>query len=189
MMRVSLRLVVVGLLLVMTGCSSTRKAAPSRQEPTATTQPTQTDTPDGNSTGPSIHREQPKKSLTNNFTCTTQGVTVNGQLRVKEDSVIWASATKIVELGRARLTQDSVVIYAKVVNRCFRGTYADIYRRFHYRTTFAEVYKMLTAPDAETQIVALLQGFKVDAKLKLGPWKEAEGLTFPFSVPKNVNPL
>lgn len=175
------------LLLLMAGCSISRKATPSNKEQAATTQPSQPGTPSG--TGSGIHREQPKKSLTNNFTCTTQGVTVNGQLRVKEDSVIWASATKIVELGRARITQDSVVIYAKVVNRCFRGTYMDIYRRFHYRTTFDEVYKMLTAPDAETQIVSLLQGFKVDAQIKLGPWKEAENLTFPFSVPKNVNPL
>lgn len=187
MTQASLKLLMVCLLLLTAGCSITRKATPAKPEQPATSQPGTSGSTSG--TDSEIHREQPKKSLTNNFTCAIQGMNVNGQLRVKEDSVIWASATKIVELGRARITQDSVVIYAKVVNRCFRGTYMDIYRRFHYRTTFDEVYKMLTAPDAETQIATLLKGFKVDAQIKLGPWKEAENLTFPFSVPKNVNPL
>ena len=39
------------------------------------------------------------KYYTTNYTCTTQGVTANGQMRLQPDSVLWANATKIIELG------------------------------------------------------------------------------------------
>lgn len=183
--------IMLALLLLTAGCSITRKStkpADNGSQATATS-PTTTENPSGTPTPelPPIYK--PKKEFTSNFTCTTQGVTVNGQLRMKEDSVIWACASKVIELGRARLTQDSVLVYAKVVGRSFSGTYADIYRRYHYRTNFDELYAMLTAPDAEAQILALLAKFKVDATLKLSPWKEAENLTFPITIPKNAKPL
>ncbi|MBO4600203.1 MAG: DUF4292 domain-containing protein, partial [Bacteroidales bacterium] len=124
-----------------------------------------------------------------NFTCTTQGITAKGQLRMQPDSVLWASASKIIELGRAKLTPDSVIVYAKVTNSCFRGTYMDLYRRFHYRTSFDEVIKMATAEDAEAQITALIRSLKLDASIKLEPWQQVDRLTFPLAIPANVKPL
>lgn len=129
------------------------------------------------------------KYYTANFTCTAQGVTAKGQLRLQPDSVLWASASKIIELGRARLTRDSVVVYVKVTNSCFRGTYIDLYRRFHYRTSFDEVVKMATADDAEQQIAALMSAMNLDATVKMEPWQQVATLTFPLAIPKNVNPL
>lgn len=129
------------------------------------------------------------KYYTTNFTCTTQGVTANGQMRLQPDSVLWANATKIIELGRARLTRDSVVVYVKMTNSCFRGTYIDLYHRFGYRTSFDEVVKMATADDAEQQIAALIKAMNLDATVKMEPWKQVASLTFPLSIPKTVKPL
>ena len=43
-----------------------------------------------------------------NFSCSVQGITVNGQIRMAKDSVVWLSINKIVELGRAKLTPNRV---------------------------------------------------------------------------------
>ena len=87
------------------------------------------------------------------------------------------------------MTPDSVVVYAKVTNSCFRGTYADLYRRLGYRTSFDEVVKMATADDAEQQIASLLRSLNVDATVSLEPWQQTERLTFPIPIPANAKPL
>ena len=155
----------------------------------------------GNATDPDSPPAYVPQYYTAKFTCTTQGemdfkvagttqgITANGQLRLQPDSVLWAYASKIIELGRARLTPDSVVVYAKVANSCFRGTYADLYRRFGYRTNFEEVVKMATADDAEAQIATLLRSLNLDATVKLEPWQKAETLNFPIIIPANAKPL
>lgn len=166
------------MALLLTGCRSQKEAAATRPE-------THTETPPAVVTPPVYVPAY----YTSNFTCTTQGVTANGQIRMQQDSIIWLSATKVIELGRAKLTPDSVIVYVKVAGRCFRGSYMDIYRRFRYRTTFDELQKMLTAPDAEKQIAALVKSFGIEAEIKLDPWKKVEKLTFPFSVPNNTTPF
>ena len=126
---------------------------------------------------------------TTNFVCAVAGTTVNGQIRIAEDSVIWASASKIVELGRAMATVDSIIVYAKVMGGCFRGTYDDLYRRFHYRTSFADLQEMLTAPDAAARIQSLARRFGVAAEVRLQPWRETDDTSFPLYVPSHVKPL
>ena len=167
-------LAAVLLALTTAGCRSPREAA--HNTPTST----------GTSNNPPAYTPQ---YYTSNFTCTAQGVTAKGQMRLQPDSVLWASATKIIELGRARLTRDSVVVYVKVTNSCFRGTYIDLYRRFNYRTSFDEVVKMATADDAEEQIAALIRAMNLDATVKMEPWQKAEKLTFPLTVPAGAKPL
>ena len=135
----------------------------------------------GNATDPDSPPAYVPQYYTAKFTCTTQGITANGQLRLQPDSVLWAYASKIIELGRACLTPDSVVVYA--------GTYADLYRRFGYRTNFEEVVKMATADDAEAQIATLLRSLNLDATVKLEPWQKAETLNFPIVIPANAKPL
>ena len=163
------------LAMVTVGCRIQRE--------TAHTTPT---TPVIDPTAPPAYAPQ---YYTANFTCTTQGITAKGQLRLQADSVLWAYASKIVELGRARLTKDSVVVYVKLTNSCFRGTYIDLYRRFGYRTSFDEVVKMATADDAEQQIAALMKALSVDATVTMEPWKQVSALTFPLAIPKTVKPL
>ena len=160
-------------LLLASGCRSTRQAA----------QPAETATE-------AVTPPQPAKEYaTAQFSCTTQGITANGQLRTLKDSVIWLSASKVIELGRAQFTPDSVTIYAKVMGRCFRGTYTDLYQRFHSRTSFAELWETVTAPDAGQQISDIAARFGLQATFSIGPWKQVDRLGFPMAVPANVNPL
>lgn len=174
--RLSTAIVVLALLAMATvSCRSQRE--------TAHTTPT---TPVIDPTAPPAYAPQ---YYTANFTCTTQGITAKGQLRLQADSVLWAYASKIVELGRARLTKDSVVVYVKLTNSCFRGTYIDLYRRFGYRTSFDEVVKMATADDAEQQISALIRSLNLDATVAMEPWQKADRLTFPIPIPTNAKPL
>ena len=158
------------LALALTGCHIQREAA--HGTPTTPADPA-----------------NPPTYYTTNFTCTTQDITANGQMRLQPDSVLWASVTKIIELGRARLTRDSVVVYVKMTNSCFRGNYIDLYHRFGYRTSFDEVVKMATADDAEQQIAALMKALSVDATVTMEPWKQVSALTFPLAIPKTVKPL
>ena len=180
--KLSIAALVLALTVLATaGCRSHRDAV--RTKPV---------TPIVTPTNPSDPNAPPAyvpQYYTANFTCTTQGITAKGQLRLQPDSVLWAYASKIIELGRARLTVDSVVVYAKVTNSCFRGTYMDLYRRFGYRTSFDEVVKMVTADDAEQQIGALLRSLNLDATVSMEPWQQAERLNFPISIPANAKPL
>ncbi len=137
---------------------------------------------------PSASETQPQY-YTANFTCTADGMTANGQLRMQTDSVIWLSASKVIELARARFTPDSVIIHAKVMGRCFRGNYNDLYRRFQLRTDFKQLQTTLTSPDAETQLATIAQQLGIDATFTLQPWQKVERLTFPIPIPNNINPL
>ena len=77
------------------------------------------------------------------FNSEVRGVNVSGILRTSCDSVIWVSISKVVELGRMKLTPDSVTIYAKVLNKAYRGTYDDIYRITNYRTSYEEIQQKI----------------------------------------------
>lgn len=124
-----------------------------------------------------------------NFSCAVDGNTFNGQLRLAEDSLLWVTASKIIELGRAVATPDSVIVYAKVISRCYRGTYDDLYRRFHYRTSFAELQALVTAPDADAQLQDLARHFGVTAQIHILPWRETKEASFPLFIPPHVKPL
>jgi len=177
-MRIINRLLpIMAILLVLaTGCRSHKEAARTNKPDTATqtTDSTPTYTP---------------HFYTANFTASAQGFSANGQLRIQSDSIIWFSASKVIELARARFTPDSVIIHAKVLNRAFQGSYIDLYKRFHYRTTFDELYKMIMSDNAETQIATIISTLGVDATVSLDPLKEVDQLSFPMVVPDNVNPL
>lgn len=179
-------------LLLMTGCRSHREAS-RKQLPDSTATAVTPSTPAANNTDtapstPAASAYTPHY-FTANFTCSAQGINASGQMRLQSDSTIWLCATKVIELGRAKFTPDSVIVYAKVMNRCFRGTYDDMYKRFKYRTTFSQLYRRVSAPDAETQLTELFKRFGIEATIHLDPLKEVNKLTFPIVIPKNVKAL
>ena len=160
--------------LLAAGCISHKGAA--RPETPAVTSPT-TDA------SPSYY--------TANFTCSAEGMTANGQLRMQTDSIIWLSASKVIELGRARFTHDSVIIHAKITGQCFRGNYNDLYRRFNFRTDFDPLSKTLTAPapQAEKQLADIAPLLGIEATFTPQPWQKVDKLTFPIPIPNNAKPL
>lgn len=181
-------------LVLMGGCRSHRRAARGPQ-PDTTSTTVVVPTPNQPSTNTNTRPSTPSRPVykphyyTSNFTCSAQGVSAAGQMRLQSDSVIWLCATKVVELGRAKFTPDSVIVYAKVMNRCFRGNYDDMYKRFRYRTTFTQLYRRVTADDAETQLTELFKRFGIESQLKMEPLKEVDKLTFPLVIPKRVGDL
>lgn len=189
------------LCLVMTGCRShkntARKHRHNKPDTTQVVTPTNPDTNSGsgntNTTPSTTKPTTPTKPTytphyyTCNFTAEAQGIKANGQMRLQSDSTIWICATKIVELGRAKFTPDSAIVYVKLMNRCFRGTYDDLYHRFRYRTTFKQLYHHVTAPDAEKQLTDLFKRFGIEATIKMDPLKEVGKQNFPLVIPKNTN--
>ena len=77
--------------------------------------------------------------LIGNFTCSTDDFSISGQVRLKKDSVLWLSASKIIELGRAKFTKDSVFLYAKIASRYFHGTYKELEQVVGISTDFATI--------------------------------------------------
>ncbi len=182
-MRITYRLLpLLVLLLLATGCRSHKETVSS--EKPQTTVPAV----DGTPQAPEVPAYTPHY-YTANFTASSQGLTANGQLRIQSDSIIWLSASKVIELARARFTPDSAIIYAKVMGSAFQGTYIDLNKRFHYRTTFDELYRLLLSDDAETQLSAIIATLGIDATVQLGPLKEVDHLNFPMSIPSKVKPL
>ena len=111
------------MLLTLASCHTARNVA--RQEAPAS-QPTPP---------PAAPTSEPKEdtlfsTVQATFTCTAQGITANGLLRMERDSAIWVSVSKIIELGRARITPDSVVAYIGVTNECLQMTMAEAQRRY-----------------------------------------------------------
>ena len=167
-------------ILVLTGCRSHREATrPPLPPPT-------------DSVAAAVQEVEPPAAppcRTARIYATVQGTRVEGQLRMQPDSVIWVCATKVIELGRAMCTPDSVVVYAKVAGRCFRGSYRDVYHRFGWRTDFATLQRMVTDPQAEEELAAIARRFNIEASVHIADWKEVEKTSFPMAIPKQVKPL
>lgn len=132
--------------------------------------------------------------LTGTFDCEVEGVSVKGLLRTECDSVIWITVSKIIELGRLRLTPDSVAGYVKIYNRYFAGTYEDVYRQTGVRTSFAEVQKKFSdAYERQTRQVPI----DVDARQWTGrivlAFSRLEAstapLSYPFHIPSGAQPI
>jgi len=159
----------MGLVLLMaTGCHTLRQPV----SPQATT---------------TVERKAPvyRKAP---FTCTIKNAVIPGQVRMQEDSIIWASAVKLIELGRVRLTHDSVTVYAQVTGQYFRGTYEDVYLQTGVKTSFEEVQSVLTSGDSSA-ITAFAAKFRMPLQVSLGPWDTPAELTFPLAIPQQARPF
>ncbi len=172
-MKRYIALMALGLTLLAGGCRSLRQGA----EGSSTTNDT--------SAGDRVTT----KLYTTNFTVEAQGLSANGQMRMMEDSILWISASKVIELGRARFTPDSVVVYAIMMNRYFSGTYEDLYRRFMFRTDFKTLSEAVRAEDAGARLAEMARQLGIEATVAVEPWKKVSKLTFPFALPKSVKPL
>ena len=115
-----------------------------------------------------------------NFTATVEGVNANGQLRVAEDSVMWVSVNKLIELGRAMATPDSVWLRAPLLGRNDAGDYRMVKRRTGLDISFADLQDILEADDAEQRIANLARRFGVALTVKIKKRERVDTLTFPF---------
>lgn len=172
---------IVIMALMAVGCRAPRQVVVDDRTETpvpteAPDNPATTETPDT-----PVQPVQKRALTVTNFTATVGGVSVNGQLRMAEDSVIWVNVSKLFELGRAMATPDSVWVNAPLLGRSFAGNYADASRLARRTVSYKALQSIVTSADAERQLEALAATLGIEATVKLGQRRKVEQLTFPFT--------
>ena len=156
-------LMVLLLALLAVGCRSTRQAA-------TTTAPATVAAP-----------AAPQRQLTViTFSAIVNGFSASGQMRVAEDSVLWVSVNKLVELGRAMATPDSVWVTTTFGDHNFAGSYDDLQRLTKRRITFDDMQAMAMADDAGEQISQLAASLGLNATVYVTGRRKVNKLAFPF---------
>ena len=145
-------LIALGLALLLAGCRSTRQSVKVTPSPAADTT--------AQVAAPAPQREYTVMT----FDAVVEGVSATGQLRVASDSAMWVAVYKLVELGRALATTDSVW-----VSRMAK-------RELDYQSLQA----MALADDAGEQIARLAAELGMNATVSIKQRKRMERLTFPF---------
>ena len=161
MKRYSYILVIVAVALLAVGCRSTRQAATAPVEVAAPAAP------------------QRQLSVIT-FTAIVEGISASGQMRVAEDSVLWVSVNKLIELGRAKATKDSVWVTTTFGDHHFAGSYDDLQRLTKRRITFDEMQAMAMADDGGEQISRLAASLGFNATVYITGRRKVDRLTFPF---------
>lgn len=149
--------------------------------------------------------------FTANFTVEAQGIRADGVLRMKRDSLIWLSVNKIVELGRAEFTPDSLFGYLKVGNKFVACSYADLHKRLGIDIDFRALQRILLGKGSNCHVVQVEydrfdtiggeelprqldltlndKRYYTTAKLEYTKIALDQPGTFPFSIPKNATRL
>lgn len=159
--RTPLLLTLALLALAATGCRSTRTAAPT-PAPVA------------------VEEAKPDYTIIT-FTGVVEGIGVNGQVRMEKGKVIWGSVSKVVELGRAMATTDSIWVRMPLMGRNQEGDYRDLERLSGSRITFGDLEDILLSDNAEERIAALGKKMGLTVQVKITRREKAERLTFPFN--------
>ena len=174
-------LTICAVVLLLASCHPLRKTAASLVSDTSELRDAPTPPNSELRTPNSELTEVQKRTLTAmNFTATVDGINVSGQVRQAEDSVIWVTVSKFIELGRAKATVDSVWVNVPLAGRHFAGTYAEASRVAKHEVSFCKLQSILNAPDATKQIEALAATLGFDATVTLGQRLKKEQLTFPL---------
>lgn len=161
MKRHSYILAIAAVALLAVGCRSTRQAATAPVEVAAPA--------------------APQRQLTViTFTAIVEGISASGQMRVAEDSVLWVSVNKLIELGRAMATKDSVWVTTTFGDHHFAGSYDDLQRLTKRRITFDEMQAMAMADDGGEQISKLAASLGFNATVYITGRRKVNRLTFPF---------
>ena len=157
--------------MVLAGCHGVKQATVPEvpEEPTATETPAVTPT---------------RAYLVVNFTGEVAGVSVNGQLRMAQDSVMWLSVYKFIEIGRGLATSDSLWLHAPVMGIDQGIDYGDLRQRLHRNITFNDLQAIALADDAEERIAQLAKQMGFDATVHITRRERVPSLTFPYNKPK-----
>ncbi len=158
MKRTSLLLLLAALLVV--GCRSTRQTAGTDIQPAA---------------------PQESRFTAMTFSGQADGYNVTGQVRMAKDSILWCSVTKLVELGRAMATPDSIYLRAPLMALSSKGDYATLRRKTGVNISFAELQDMLESPDAEQRIAQLAKQLGHSVTIRITKRVHVDKLTFPFN--------
>lgn len=165
MKRASRYLILAAIALLAVGCHSSRK--------TTTTVPPTADTT-------AVTTVPARQYTVLNFSATVEGVSATGQLRVAEDSVMWLSVTKLIELGRALATKDSVWVNAPILDKRFAGSYADLSRYVKQEVTYERLQAIALSDNAGEQLRQMAALMGLDANVRITSRRKENSLKFPF---------
>lgn len=171
--RKAVAMVLLAAMLATAGCRSSRQAAnaPAGADSTAP----------GQTAAPAAEAAPAAKERTvTNFDATFEGIGMNGQLRIVQDSALWVSVTKIIEVGRGLATRDSVWISAPILDVRFAGTYADLSRKAGRKLTFDKLQQMALADNAEQELQRLAAELGFNAKVHITSRRKVDRLGVPF---------
>lgn len=151
------------------------------------------------------------KTFSTNVTCTVGNYSANAQLRMLNDSIIWITVSKFIELGRAYITPDSVKAYIKVTNEYIAGSWTDIQLKYNVDINFAMVQDMLLGQPVKAKVVSsTASDFQTIGKLKIAKQINVavkhprmnqtarlkyttpevdKALAFPFSIPRSASKM
>ena len=137
--------------------------------------------------------QPPKLCVAATFDCSFDGIKASGLLRMKEDSVIWISVSKFIELGRMSLTPEEAVGYLKLQNRYFKGSYDVIAKRTGYKTDFATlqglILEALASDDKKLVVPINTKQLKGTLKVTFKKVEREETLSYPINIPSNAKVL
>lgn len=154
------------VLLTIAACRSQRESIPSPTEAAA-------DTP----TVPAT----PRQYTVITFNGTVDGISVNGQIRMAKDSLIWGSVTKLIEVGRAMATPDSVWARSALLGINEAGTFQQAQRRAKTTLTFSQIQALLESDDAEQRLAEMARNLGHPATIRITRRQQVDRLSFPFN--------
>lgn len=157
------------LALLAASCRSTRQTAT---------------VPTGESDSPAAPAAPARQRTVTNFNATFEGVGVNGQLRIVEDSAMWVTVAKLIELGRALATPDSVWVVAPMMDVAFGGTYEDLGRKAGRTLSYELLQQMATGPDAEKELTRLAAELGFTATVRITERRSVDHVSMPFRKPQ-----
>ncbi|MBQ2508956.1 MAG: DUF4292 domain-containing protein [Bacteroidales bacterium] len=153
----------------------------------------------------------PFQTLSANLVVTAGDYNVNAQLRMLNDSIIWLTVSKFIELARVYITPDSVKAYIKPTNDYIRCSMEDFKKQYAVDIDFATLQDILlgeavrtrvvtTTPSNHTTLNQLRYAKNIKAVvrhprlsqtvlLKYSTIELDKPQAFPFSIPKSASPL
>lgn len=115
------------------------------------------------------------------FTGTVDGISVNGQVRMAKDSLIWCSVTKLLEVGRAMATPDSVWVRSSLLGVNEAGTFSQAQRKAKTNLTFSQIQELLMSDDAEQRLAEMSSTLGHPATVRITRRQQVDRLSFPFN--------
>ena len=118
-----------------------------------------------------------------NFEGSAEGIGISGQMRMAQDSLIWLNVGKIMELGRAIASPDSVLAYSSLLGQQIRANYTDLQRDYGVKTSFVELQRIALGDGLEAYISQLAKRFGYNVNIKVTRREQVDHLSFPFRMP------
>lgn len=226
MKRYLLILLVALCTLSVVGCRSSRRLEKKHQKEQAeqvvrdTNAATQPTTPSAPSTGATPSKPEQKKenkrqrpfdTFSGSFTCEVQGMNVNGLVRLQYDSVIWVCLNKFIELGRVRITPDSVVAYIRPTNQYVRATMKEMQQQHGLDIDFYRLQSLLLGQPISSKTIQCMPSnyttisgqnlartlavnvldrrMRTSTTIKYSTLKLNEPITTPVDIPRRATPF